>query len=752
MAAKRLSSLNMRLMDARPDRLDLRDRPYMPRVSSLPAAYPDPSDAKKFLPDYLESGLILDQGQDGACTGFGLAAVVNYLLWMRQIAQTAKNAKRSIDRVSPRMLYHLAKFYDEWEGEDYEGSSCRGALKAWHKHGACKADLWPYDVDPRHRTAPRFQPPREGWQLDAVRRPLGVYYRIDKSSVVDIQAAICEVGAVYVSADVHAGWQAVKPAASFKGYDKLPVIAMPRTRQFETGGHAFSLVGYTDTGFVVQNSWGAAWGTLGFALLPYEDWVQHGTDAWAVSLGVPIVASAGGKAEKSAVKSPNYFFKRREASYLAGVPMGMFGSPQDRFSHGYFKPFETGDAYAHTLVAGNNGGLVNRLVECADATASAEQICYPYPAFTTGSLQQQAAARVVLYVHGGLNSESAALERNRVLAPYFAENGLHPIFVAWKTGPLEVICDRVKDAAGEVLGDAAKGGLADDLRRAARRVRDKVIESTDRALEVAAQSSGGRAMWIEMKQNALAATAPGRAIDVMATQFAQLAKALTSQGKPFELHLMGHSAGAIMLGHLLTALAARKQAVASCQLFAPACTTAFAVQHYLAACEAKILPREQFHISVLSDERELNDSVGPYQKSLLYLVSRAFEDAHKTPLLGLLKSFDPACNTEEHWVEEEFRHEQLVPGSSPTLANLKRWQSFWWGQHAQPQGFAQKGAVFDRLHVFDASQADNGRRKLSCGHGCFDNDVATMRASIARIRGVAPGDVLPAAGRWNLDY
>lgn len=748
MAAKRMSSLDMRLMDARPDRLDLRDRPYMPRVSSLPPAYPDPSDAKRFLPDYLESGLILDQGKDGACTGFGLAAVVNYLLWVRQAAQRDTSHKRGLDRVSPRMLYHLAQFYDEWEGEDCEGSSCRGALKAWHKHGVCKADLWPYDVDPRQRTAPRFQPPQEGWQLDAVRRPLGVYYRVDKSSVVDIQAAICEVGAVYVSADVHIGWQAVKAGNSFKGYDKLPVIVMPRARHFETGGHAFSLVGYTDAGFVVQNSWGQGWGTLGFALLPYEDWVRHGTDAWAVSLGVATAHGARGDTEKS----PNYFFKRREASYLAGVPMGMFGSAQDRFSSGYFKPLATGDAYAHTLVTGNNGGLINRLVACADATASAEQICYPYAAFTNGALKDQAASRVVLYVHGGLNSESAAIERNRLLAPYFLENGLYPIFVAWKTGPLEVICDRVKDAASVLLGDVAKGGLADDLRRAARRVRDKVIESTDRALEVATQNSGGRAMWIEVKQNALAGAAPGRAIDLIATQLSQLAKALASQGKPFELHLMGHSAGAIMLGHVLTALTARKQAVASCQLFAPACTTAFAVQNYIAACEAKILKREQFHISVLSDERELADAVGPYQKSLLYLVSRAFEDAHKTPLLGLLKSFDPACNTEEHWVEEEFRREQLVPGSSPSLANLKRWQSFWWGQKSQPKGFAQKGDTFDRLHVFDASQADNGKRKVSCGHGCFDNDIATIRASIARMRGMAPAAVMPAAGRWNLDY
>ena len=62
------------------------------------------------------------------------------------------------------MLYHLARFYDEWPGEDYDGSSCRGALKAWNKHGVCSDALWPYKTkDGRVR----FIKPKPGWDLDA---------------------------------------------------------------------------------------------------------------------------------------------------------------------------------------------------------------------------------------------------------------------------------------------------------------------------------------------------------------------------------------------------------------------------------------------------------------------------------------------------------------------------------------------------------------------------------------------------------
>ncbi|HEY2981199.1 MAG TPA: hypothetical protein VGJ22_08465, partial [Anaerolineales bacterium] len=106
-------------LDARPDRLDLRDRPYDPPVVSLPDAWPPNDTVAKLLPLYVRSKLILDQGEDGACTGFGLACVVNYLLWIRQPPSRA----RKFEQASPRMLYHLARFYDEWQGEDYEGSS-----------------------------------------------------------------------------------------------------------------------------------------------------------------------------------------------------------------------------------------------------------------------------------------------------------------------------------------------------------------------------------------------------------------------------------------------------------------------------------------------------------------------------------------------------------------------------------------------------------------------------------------------------
>ena len=64
-------------LDARPDRLDLRDREYRPHLRSLPNEYPSKEEINDFLPCYRENGLILNQGKEGACTGFGLAATLS---------------------------------------------------------------------------------------------------------------------------------------------------------------------------------------------------------------------------------------------------------------------------------------------------------------------------------------------------------------------------------------------------------------------------------------------------------------------------------------------------------------------------------------------------------------------------------------------------------------------------------------------------------------------------------------------------
>jgi hypothetical protein len=75
-----------RTFDARPDRIDFRDLLYRPRLVNLPEQYPSPAQIETYFPNYCAAEMVLDQGQEGSCTGFGLAAVVNYLFALGALA------------------------------------------------------------------------------------------------------------------------------------------------------------------------------------------------------------------------------------------------------------------------------------------------------------------------------------------------------------------------------------------------------------------------------------------------------------------------------------------------------------------------------------------------------------------------------------------------------------------------------------------------------------------------------------------
>ena len=168
------------------------------------------------------------------------------------------------------MMYEMAKKYDEWPGEDYAGSSARGAVKGWHKHGVCKESVWPYVANkPGSLTKTRA--------ADAAKCPLGAYYRVNPKDMTHMHTALAEVGILYATADVHEGW------------DEVGANGLIPSRKNIVGGHAFALVGYDEYGFWLQNSWGPGWGKQGYARLSYADWLRDGYDVWALRLGVPTI-------------------------------------------------------------------------------------------------------------------------------------------------------------------------------------------------------------------------------------------------------------------------------------------------------------------------------------------------------------------------------------------------------------------------------------------------------------------------------
>jgi hypothetical protein len=670
---------NDRTFDARPDRIDLRDRIYQPKLISLPSRCPDIKSIDQYLPGYAEA-LVLDQGEEGACTGFGLAAVINFLLWKSNGYQV-----KDLKTVSPRMLYQMARIYDEWPGEDYEGSSCRGAMKGWHRHGICTDQSWPYRNNQGEIV---FVPPETGWEQDAASRPLGAYYRIENKSVSDLQSAIFEVGAIYCSANVHKGW--------FMKRTKAPAIIPLDAKTI--GGHAFALIGYTEDGFIVQNSWGPGWGYHGFAILGYEDWIGNGTDAWVAVMGAPMRAAAAPAT-----------FSTRPLQESAARPVSLAGMERApgrgyHYRNDKVRPLTEGEAYLNTLVLGNNGLPINRIVSAENALKAVERVCLSQPIDWFDKLGADQPRKLAVYVHGGLNSEADSLIRIRMMAPYFRENGIYPLFVTWKTGALESIGGILDDSVREIfrgVPEMRDEGVAD-------KVKEALADARDRSIEVACENLLVKPMWSEMKQNAAAAAQGGAGLQLLAEHLLTLKQRVPN----LEIHLAGHSAGSLVLGHLFWLLDNRVSA-ASLTLFAPACSVEFANRHYGAAIQAGKLVAGNVHVDIMDDERERADTVGPYGKSLLYLVSRALETRHKTPLLGMEWAWKTDAAPQDQWSKE--------PGVKDTLtAWSKLGTSMSLHLHSKRREYVSTGA---------------GRIKLA--HGSFDNDVEVVSDMLQRIRGAS---------------
>jgi len=717
------------VLDARPDRIDHRDRPYSPRLISLPPQWPTRRDIEIALPHFRD--MVLDQGTEGACTGFGLAAVMNFVFWRDTVLALPRSERGllAIDldsvrspRVSPFQLYHLARTYDEWGGEDYEGSSCRGAVKGFHKHGVCLESLW------RDKAAPTGEKKRMAWQNDAATRPLGAYYRIDRLSINDLQAAIHEVGAVYASARIHTGWKAIP-----EDCDSLPIIQRT-SRTPVIGAHAFAIVGYEQRGFLIQNSWGKHYGYHGFVLLPYDDWAKNSMDAWVAVRGAPTVVptansmdsgeDAKEKAEKKTEQKSNE--PTMSASTLHSYRMDSLATAATRqpgwlWSHNdsehdldATQPLSREEAYGLSLVLENDGRVLRRRVGFDSLEDAVNELAFELPSKWFGNHPKLTGGklRVMIYFHGGLNSEGDSLRRAEVMAPYYLANGIYPIFVTWRTSFLDSIRGILEDSLHRFFQPPTRAesiGWVDAIK-------EQVNEATDRAIEVACQHLLVKPIWTQMKQNAEAAVGRGSGLAMLLESLDDL----FTKHSDCELHLIGHSAGAIPIGHWLQRLERRDFTVNSCRLFAPACTVDFANRTYGRAIDRELIAVKDFYLHVLSDELEQLDHVGPYGKSLLYLISRALEDKHKEPMLGLhwLHEQDAKSIPDDFWFVPPSRRdrERVNP-------DVETWRSQYLTKLRKQVDVASERFVSDGVTMIPQS------------HGSFDNQIEIMTDVITQIRG-----------------
>jgi len=80
---------------------------------------------------------ILDQGQEGACVGFG---------WAHELIARPRVVPDITDDIA-RTIYREAQLLDEWPGEDYSGTSVLAGAKAVMARGHMKEYRWGFSID-----------------------------------------------------------------------------------------------------------------------------------------------------------------------------------------------------------------------------------------------------------------------------------------------------------------------------------------------------------------------------------------------------------------------------------------------------------------------------------------------------------------------------------------------------------------------------------------------------------------------------
>ena len=333
LVAGRQKRLDKFLLNVRPDQLDGRDQIYSPGLTEIKPFLAPPrlffptiqskKHANKALGKKIKRArrkLIRRQGSEGSCTGQALAACIdvqkllrNSTVGQRTLFGNVKNRSKDFDkwwesRTSARMLYEMARTLDDDPEDRIPGSTIRNVLKAFRRNGVCIDQLAPYDEG------------EPGWFLrvnqakDARKTSIGSYFRI-KPELYHYHAALNETGAILVSAMIHSGWQGDriegKPIEDVL-IDRTISLAVKEKEEDEfllgeiirnpaegfIGAHAFVIVGYSDTGFFVLNSWGHTWGMVdvkdplektgipGIAHWPYLDWQESVLDAWTFRLAI----------------------------------------------------------------------------------------------------------------------------------------------------------------------------------------------------------------------------------------------------------------------------------------------------------------------------------------------------------------------------------------------------------------------------------------------------------------------------------
>ena len=156
---------------------------------------------------------------------------------------------------SAMWIYKKGKIHDPFPGEDYSGTTIKGACRGLIKEGCCEEKFWPYLDD---EDAPML----EGAAENAAQHKIDSYYVIPKQNHDLIKKTLLQ----------ETLWTSIKVNYEFYYTPKSGIVNTEKyLASSSAGGHAIAMTGWKiidgELYWEFQNSWGKSFGNDGFFYL-----------------------------------------------------------------------------------------------------------------------------------------------------------------------------------------------------------------------------------------------------------------------------------------------------------------------------------------------------------------------------------------------------------------------------------------------------------------------------------------------------
>jgi hypothetical protein len=210
---------------------------------------------------------VVDQGTTGSCVGWATADSV--IRWHFVKADWL----RPDEPLSARFIWMAAKETDEFITQpttfiEEDGTSLKAALDIARKYGTVPDTALPF------KTGTLYPHPAKTFYALAARLKIASYFNLG-TSPARWRQWLATQGPILTRLDVDDTFNnATGTQGKLRTYKPATAI----------GGHAVALVGYTQEGFIVRNSWGTEWGDGGYAYASNSYAQAAFTEAYGVSL------------------------------------------------------------------------------------------------------------------------------------------------------------------------------------------------------------------------------------------------------------------------------------------------------------------------------------------------------------------------------------------------------------------------------------------------------------------------------------